>query len=329
VNKRAFISLLGSTAAVWPLVARAQQGERARQIGMLMSFDATDPEAQLRIAAFEQGMRELGWVEGRNLRSEYRWAVGDADLLRRNARELLAMAPDLILANSTPVTVALHEQGQTVPVVFVQVTDPVGQGLVASLARPGGNLTGFTSFEFSIGTKWLEMLKVVAPHVSRVALVFNPKTAPFADLFRQPIEAAAPSFDVTAISAAAGDAAEIERALEAFGREPDGGLIVLPDVSTMYHRDLIITLAARHRLPAIYPFRYFAASGGLMSYGTDVSDVFRRAAGYVDRILKGARAGLPVQAPSKFELVMNLKAAKTLGISMPPLLLGRADEVIE
>jgi putative ABC transport system substrate-binding protein len=275
-------------------------------------------------------MRDLGWVEGRNLRTEYRWALGDADLLRSAAKELLGMAPELILVNSTPATIALQEQGRTVPVVFVQVTDPIGQGVVPSLARPGGNVTGFTSFEFSIGTKWLEMLKVVAPHVTRVALLFNPVTAPFADSFRRPVERAAPAFDVTLVSATARDAAEIERVLGEFAREPNGGLMVLPDVTATSHRDLIIALAERHRLPAIYPFRYFAASGGLMSYGSDVADVFRRAASYVDRILKGTRPGdLPVQAPTKFELVFNLKALKALNIRMPPVLLGRADEVIE
>ena len=334
LRRRDFIALLGGAGlllAAKARRARAQQPERMRRIGVLMSLAANDPEAQVRVAAFEKGMRDLGWVEGRNLQIEYRWAPGDAaNLLRSHARELVGAAPDLILANSTPVTLALQEQGHTVPVVFVQVTDPVGQGLVASLAHPGGNLTGFTSFEFSIGTKWLEMLKVVAPHITRVALVFNPKTAPFADLFWRPVEAAASSFDVTAVSAAAHDAAEIENVLDVFAREPNGGLMVLPEVSTVNHRDLIITNAARHRLPAIYPFRSFAASGGLLSYGTDVSDVFQRAASYVDRILKGARPGeLPVQGPTKFELVMNLRAAKMLGIAMPPLLLARADEVIE
>ena len=334
LRRRDFIALLGGAGlllAAKARRARAQQPERMRRIDVLMSLAANDPEAQVRVAAFEKGMRDLGWVEGRNLQIEYRWAPGDAaNLLRSHARELVGAAPDLILANSTPVTLALQEQGHTVPVVFVQVTDPVGQGLVASLAHPGGNLTGFTSFEFSIGTKWLEMLKVVAPHITRVALVFNPKTAPFADLFWRPVEAAASSFDVTAVSAAAHDAAEIENVLDLFAREPNGGLMVLPEVSTVNHRDLIITIAARHRLPAIYPFRSFAASGGLLSYGTDVSDIFQRAASYVDRILKGARPGeLPVQGPTKFELVMNLRAAKMLGIAMPPLLLARADEVIE
>src|SRR5262249_39315955 len=282
-----------------------------------------------RIGAFDRGMRDLGWLEGRNLHTEYRWAVDD-DGLRNHAKELVRMAPDVILVNSTPATLALHEQGGSVPAVFVQVTDPVGAGLVTNLGRPGGNLTGFTTFEFSIGSKWLEMLKVVAPHVTRVALVFSPKTAPFADMFWGPVEAAAPAFDVAPIRAAVGSGAEIGPVLEAFARESNGGLIVLPDITTMNHRDAIIELATRHRLPAMYPFRYFAVSGGLMSYGADLRDIFRRAAAYVDHILNGTRPGdLPVQAPTWLELVMNLNAAKALGITMPPLLLARADEVIE
>jgi ABC-type uncharacterized transport system substrate-binding protein len=329
-KRRQVLTLLGGAAAAWPLAARSQQPDRMRRIGVLMSFAASDPDAQLRIGAFDKGMRDLGWMEGRNLHSEYWWAPDDGDGLRNHARELVRMAPDVILVNSTPATLAVHAQGGSVPVVFVQVTDPIGAGLVASLGQPGGNLTGFTSFEFSIGSKWLEMLKVVAPHVTRVALVFSPRTAPFADMFWGPIEAAAPSFDAKPIRAAVGSGAEIGQVLDAFAREPNGGLIVLPDVTTMNHREVIIALAARHRLPAVYPFRYFAASGGLMSYGTDLRDVFRRAAAYIDRILKGARAGeLPVQAPTWLELVMNLRAAKVLGITMPPLLLARADEVIE
>ena len=322
MRRRAFITLLGAAAAsspLWPFAARAQQSDRMRRIGVLMSFAASDPESQMRLAAFEKGLRELGWVEGRNLRTEYRFAAGGGDLLRSHAAELVRMAPDLILANSTPVMAALQEQRRTLPIVFVQVTDPVGQGLVPNLARPGGNLTGFTNFEFSIGTKWLETLKEIAPRVTRVALVFNPDTAPFAGLFRQPVEAAAPSFGVTPSLAAGRDAAGIERAIDAFAREPNGGLMVLPDVSTTNHRELIIALAARHRLPAVYPYRYFAASGGLLSYGSDVADVFRRAATYVDRILKGASPGeLPVQAPTKYELVINLKTAKALGLEVPP-----------
>jgi putative ABC transport system substrate-binding protein len=333
MRRRAFITLLGAAVAsspLWPLAARAQQSDRMRRIGVLMSFAASDPESQMRLAAFEKGLQELGWVEGRNLRTEYRFAPGGGDLLRSHAAELVRMAPDLILANSTPVMAALHEQRPTLPIVFVQVTDPVGQGLVSNLAHPGGNLTGFTNFEFSIGTKWLETLKQLAPRVTRVALVFNPDTAPFAGLFQQPVEAAAPSFAITSSSAAARDAAGIERAIDAFAREPNGALMVLPDVSTTNHRDLIIALAARHRLPAVYPYRYFAASGGLLSYGSDVPDIFRRAAAYVDRILKGTSPGeLPVQAPTKYELVINLKTAKALGIEVPTMLLARADEVIE
>jgi putative ABC transport system substrate-binding protein len=330
MRRREFVTLVGGAAVAWPLRAQAQQVERVRRIGVLMSTAPGDPDAQLRIAAFQEGMRALGWVVGRNLQITFRWAPGDAGAVRSHARELLRMAPDLILANATPVAVALREQGDAVPVVFVQVTDPVGQGLVSSLARPGGNFTGFTSFEFSIGSKWLEMLKVVAPHVTRVALIFNPETAPFAQLFWQPVEAAAPSFDVQPTLVAARSAAEIEHVVNAHAHQPNGGLMVLPDVSTMNHRDLIVALATRHRLPAIYPFRYFAASGGLLSYGTDVPEIFRRAASYVDRILKGARpAELPVQGPAKYELVMNLRAARMLGITMPPLLLARADEVIE
>jgi putative ABC transport system substrate-binding protein len=241
----------------------------------------------------------------------------------------VGLAPDLILATSTPVLGALR-QGNPLPIVFVQVTDPVGGGFVPNLARPGGYLTGFTSFEFTIGSKWLEALKHVAPEVKRVALIFNPDTAPFAHLFWQPVVEAAPAFDVEPIQVPIRDVGQIEHAIEAFARAGNGGLMVLPDVSSTNYRDLIIALAARHRLPAVYPYRHFAASGGLMSYGTDVADVFRRAASYVDRILKGAAPGdLPVQAPAKYEFVINLKTANTLGLTVPPLWLGRADEVIE
>jgi ABC-type uncharacterized transport system substrate-binding protein len=330
VRRREFITLLGGATAVWPLAARAQKSERMRRIGVLMGLVASDPEAQSRAAAFESSLRELGWVKGRNLGIEYRWAGGGENVLRDHAAELLAMAPDLILANSTPVTAALREDSRAVPIVFTQVVDPVGAGFVDSLARPGGNLTGLTSFEFSIGTKWLEALKQTAPRVTRVALVFNPQSAPYADLFLRPVEAAAPSFLVASTGAAVRDPDDVDRVFDTLAREPNGGLMVLPDISMTNYRESIIALAARHRVPAVYPFRYFAASGGLMSYGTDVVDVFRRAAAYVDRILKGASPGeLPIQAPTKYELVINLKTAKALGLEVPPMLLARADEVIE
>jgi putative ABC transport system substrate-binding protein len=328
VRRREFIALFGG-AAVWPLAARAQQSNRVRLVGVLLAMAPSDPEAQLRVKAFEAGLRELGWTEGRNLRLEYRWAPGDATLLHSQATELVGLAPDLILATSTPVLAALR-QGTSLPIVFVQVTDPVGGGFVPNLARPGGYLTGFTSFEFTIGSKWLEALKHVAPKVKRVALIFNPDTAPFAPMFWQPVEDAAPSFDVEPIQMPVRDVSEIGHAIEVFVGDGNGGLMVLPDVSTTNHRDLIIALATQHRLPAVYPYRHFAASGGLMSYGSDLADVYRRAASYVDRILKGAVPGdLPVQAPAKFELVINLKTANALGLAVPPLWLGRADEVIE
>src|SRR6516165_6400955 len=328
MRRREFIALLGSGVTGWSLAAWAQQGGRGRRIVALMSMAADDPEAQPRVAAFESGLRELGWLEGRNLQIEYRW-VSDGDLLRRNAAELARMPPDLILATSTPVMAALREQGLGVPIMFVQVTDPVGQGLVPNLARPGGHITGFTNFEFSIGTKWLEALKQIAPRVTRVALIYNPETAPYADLFQRPVEATAPAFAVMPMTIA-GSAPELERAVDAFARTPNGGLLVLPDVTNLIHRDQIIALAARHRLPAVYPYRYYAASGGLLSYGSEQADVFRRAASYVDRILKGASPGeLPVQAPTKYELVINLKTAKALDLEIPTTVLARADEVIE
>jgi putative tryptophan/tyrosine transport system substrate-binding protein len=327
-RRRDFVRLL--VAAGWPIAARAQQGERMRRVGVLMALTPSDPEAQLRVNALEAGLRDLGWVEGRNLRIDYRWAPGDANALRAQAVELINSTPDLILAHSTPVVAALRQDGLTVPIVFVQVTDPVGSGFVPNFTRPGGHLTGFTSFEFTIGSKWLEALKLVAPAIGRIALLFNPDMAPYAPQFWQPVKDAAPSFDVTPMQIPVRDVAEIEHAIAKFAGDGGGGLMVLPDVSATYHRDLIIALAARHRLPAVYPLRVFAASGGLMSYGSDVAAIYRRAAGYVDRIFKGAVAGdLPVQAPDKFELVINLKTATALGLTVPPLLLGRADEVIE
>jgi putative ABC transport system substrate-binding protein len=300
-----------------------------QRIGVLMGLGANDPEAKSRVAALEGGLQEAGWIKGRNLRIEYRWA-DNADALRSHAAELVAMAPDVLFASSTPMTVALRDQHANLPIVFVQVTDPVGEGLVANLAHPGGHLTGFTSFEFSVGTKWLETLKQVAPRVRRVGLLFNPQTAPFADLFVRPMQAASSSFDITLKLMGARSFAEIEAMVDAFAREPDGSFMVLPDLSAFNYREALIALAARHHLPAVYPFRVFVASGGLLSYGTDVPDVFRRAAGYVDRVLKGEKpADLPVQAPTKYELAVNLKTAHALGLDIPPTLLALADEVIE
>jgi putative ABC transport system substrate-binding protein len=329
MRRRQFITFLGGAAA-WPVAARAQRQDRTRRVGVLMALAQTDPEAQVRAHAFEAGLRDLGWVDGRNLRLDYRW-VPDASRLRAQASELVGLAPDLIVAVGTPVVAGLLPLSRTLPIVFVGVTDPVGSGFVPNLARPGGHVTGFTLFEFSIGSKWLEVLKEIAPGVKRVAVVFSPDTAPFAPLFWQPVvEAAARSFAVAPMQMPVRDGRELAGEIEALAHEPDGGLMVLPDVSTGNNRDMIIALAARHRLPAVYPFRYFATSGGLFSYGSNAADLFRRAASYVDRILKGAKPGeLPVQAPTKIELVINLKTAKALGLDVPPTLLARADEVIE
>ena len=321
--------MLGGAAAGWPLGARAQQSNRLRLVGLRFAMAPSDPEAEMRVKAFESGLRELGWVEGRNMRLEYRWAPRDPGLLLSQANELVGLGPDVILATSTPVVAALR-QGSPPPVVFVQVTDPIGNAFVPNLARPGGYLTGFTSFEFTVGSKWLEALKHVAPAVQRVALIFNPDTAPFAHLFWQPVVEAAPAFDVEPIQVPIRDVGEIEHAIEAFARAGNGGLMVLPDISATNHRDPIIALAARHRLPAVYPFRFFAADGGLMSYGINAADVYRRAASYVDRILKGEKpSALPVQAPTKYELVINLKTAKALGLTVPISMQQLADEVIE
>ena len=332
MRRRDFLALASGAAgaAAWPLAARAQQSERVRRVGVLMALAANDPEAQLRVSALESGLRELGWVQGRNIHLDYRWAPGDASALRAQAAELVRSMPEVVLAHSTPVLAALRQDGLALPIVFVQVTDPVDGGFVSNFTRPGGHVTGFTSFEFSIGSKWLEALKLVAPTVQRVALIFNPDTAPFAAKFWQPVENAAASFDVAPMRLPVHSDAEIERALADFAREGNAGLMVLPDSSLIYHRELIIALAARHRMPTVYPFRVFAASGGLMSYGSDITDIYHRVAGYIDRILKGAAVGdLPVQAPAKFELVINLKTAMALGLTVPPLLLARADEVIE
>jgi len=326
MKRREFMILLGGVAA-WPLAARAQQPDRARRVGILMGI-ADDFEGQARIAVFRQALQALGWTEGRNVQFIYRWSGGDVAHARQFAKELLDLRSDVILTNSTPATVAVRDITRTTPTIFVQVSDPVGAGVVQSLARPGGNLTGFTNFDLSTAGKWLELLKRLAPNITRVAYLFNPNTAPL--LYAKAVETAAPLLSVKSIPAAVHNAVEIERALAQVARESDSALLVLPDLFNATNRQSIIALAARHRLPAVYPFRYFVTSGGLMSYGTELLDTYRQAASYVDRILKGERpSDLPVQQPTKFELIINLKTAKALGLEIPPTLLAGADEVIE
>jgi putative ABC transport system substrate-binding protein len=328
MRRRQFLTLLGGAAAAWPLTARAQQSERMRRIGVLMSTAAGDPQSQARLAGFLQGLQEFGWTADRNVRIDYRWAGDDVER-RRSAAELVALAPDVLLASTSPSVAALQQVTRTIPIVFAAVTDPVGQGFVASLARPGGNTTGFALYEYGIGAKWLELLKEIAPGVTRVAVLREP-TLPFTSGELGAIQGAASSLRVEVSPLGVRDAGDITPDIAAFAREPNGGMIVLASPSTNAHRNLIIELAAQHRLPAVYTTRYFVTDGGLMSYAPDRSDLYRRAAGYVDRILKGEKpTGLPVQAPTRYELVINLKTAKALGLEVPPTLLARADEVIE
>jgi putative ABC transport system substrate-binding protein len=329
MRRREFISLLGGAAAAWPLATRAQQPERMRHIGVLTGLAADDPETQARNAVFLQSLQELGWTDGRNVRLEYRFAAGDAERIRRYAVELVALAPDVILASGAVNVGPLLQATRTVPIVFVNVADPVGAGFVDSLARPGGNATGFIQFEYGLSGKWLELLKEIAPRVTRAAVLRDPAIFAGTGQFGA-IQAVAPSLGLEASPVNVRDAPEIERAVSAFARSPNGGLIVTGSALVVLHRDLIVMLAARHKLPVVYFARYFVTSGGLISYGPNVVDQYRQAAGYVDRILKGEKpADLPVQAPTKYELVINLKTAKALGLEVPPTLLARADEVIE
>jgi putative tryptophan/tyrosine transport system substrate-binding protein len=329
MKRRKFITLLGSASVAWPLAARAQQPERMRRIGVLMALASDDPEGQARFVAFVQGLEESGWTDGRNVRIDTRWAAGDADRFRKYAAELIALAPDVILASGGTGVGALLQVTRTVPIVFTQTNDPVGAGYVDSLARPRGNATGFTNMEYGMSGKWLELLKEIAPRVTRAAVIRDATIPQGIGQFGA-IQAVAPSFGVELRPIDAREAPEIERAVTDFARSANGGLIVTGSAMTAVHRDLIITLAAEYKLPAVYWDRFFVTGGGLISYGPDSIDPHRRAAGYVDRILKGEKpADLPVQAPTKYELVVNLKTAKALGLAIPQAVLSRADEVIE
>ena len=331
IRRREFIGTLGGAAATWPLAARAQQPDRVRRIGMLMGFAESDLEGQAYVAAFREGLQKLGWAENRNMRIDTRWSPPpDAEATQRFAKELVALQPDLILSHNTPTTAALLQQTRTIPIIFATVADPVGSGFVASFPRPGGNVTGFTTMEPTMPGKWLELLKEIAPRVARVAMLFNPTTATYAEIYLNPLKAAAASFAVEAIAAPVHDTSELEAVVAAHAREPNGGLIVMPDGFLNAHRAEVTSLAARYRLPAVYQYRYYTELGGLLSYGNDPLDNCRRAASYADRILKGAKPSeLPVQAPVKFELVINLKTAKALGLDVPLHLQQLADEVIE
>jgi putative ABC transport system substrate-binding protein len=328
IGRRELLIALGGAAA-WPLTARAQQGERTRRVGVLMNLASDDAEGQARLAAFHQGLQQLGWTVGRNVQIDYRWGAGDADRIRKFAAELIAVAPDVILSTGSPSVAAFQQATRTVPIVFVTVVDPVSSGFVDTLVRPGGNITGFALYEYSISGKWLQLLKEIAPRMTRAAVIRDPAlTAGGGQL--GVIQAVAPSVGAEVTPDNVRDAGEIERAITAFARLPNGGLVVTASTLAGGHRDLIVALAARYRMPAVYPLRYFVIDGGLISYGPDQIDQYRQAAGYVDRILKGEKpADLPVQTPTKYELVINLKTARALGLDVSPTLLARADEAIE
>jgi putative ABC transport system substrate-binding protein len=327
IARRQFITLFGS-AATWPLAARAQQAERVRRIGVLANFSEGDADMQTMIGLLQQRLAELGWSVGRNLQIEARWSGGDPGRLPARATELLALKPDVLIGTNTPAVAALRQVTEAIPIVFVNANDPIRLGFVQSLARPGGNITGFISWGSTIGGKWLELLTEIVPGLEHVALTFNPRT--YTGQQTQSIEAAAPALRVGLTSLPYRDGSEIERALAEFSQTANRGLLVLPDSSNVLHRDLIVGLAARHRIPAIYPFRPFITSGGLAYYGTNTAQQYRSAAKYVDRILRGAKpADLPVQAPTRYETVINLQTARALGLEVPPTLLARADEVIE
>jgi ABC-type uncharacterized transport system substrate-binding protein len=332
IGRREFITLLGGAAAAWPLAAWGQQLERMRRIGVLVNGTGTEARLQSYLAAFDQGLHQLGWNEGQNIRIDVRWNNGDADLARTSAAQLIGLMPDVILAISTTNLIVIRQATKTVPVVFVQVSDPVAQGFVASVAKPGGNLTGFSMYEFSIGGKWLDLLKAAAPALARVAVIFNPETSPQSKFFMRSVEAAVPSLGVQAVAVPVRTTADVEPAIESFARQPNGGLILPTDAFTRLRGKLIADLAARHRMPTIGAYTEFAKDGGLMCYGAEinVTNQMRQAATYVNRILKGAKPGdLPIQRADKYTLVINLKTAKALELTLPLDLLGLADEVIE
>ena len=329
MKRRDFITLLGGGAATWPLAARAQQADRVRRVGVLIGYAEDDPETKARLAAFRQMLEKRGWSEGRNIHIETRFAGSDSSKYKPLATELIATHPDVILSHTTPATAALQRENRVIPIVFVNVSDPIGSGFVATLARPGGNFTGVLQYEAGVVGKWLAMLKEIAPHLERVALVANPKTTPY-DYFVRAAEAAATSLAIKLLPSPVATATDIEHAIESVAGAPNGALLLPPDGTTVLHRDLVVALAARHKLPAVYAFNFFVTAGGLMSYGTDQVNVFRLAASYVDRVLRGDKpADLPVQAPTKFETTVNVRTAEQLGITIPPGLLVAADDVIE
>ena len=329
-GRRDFNKLLGGAAVAWPLVARAEAADRMRRIGVLMGVAKNDPEGQARVAAFQQGLAELNWTDGRNVHIDYRWAEGDTDRIRAYTAELVALAPDVLVGNGTSALRALRDATQSIPIVFVLVNDPVGQGFIDNLARPGGNITGFSFLEYSMIWKSLELLRQLAPSVHRLAIMFNPTTAPHYNVFLRSLETVPPPTPLDVKAAPVGTQAEIEQAVAKLAKESGSGLLVPPDTYTIVHRGLVIRSAAQHRLPAIFTYRQFVREGALITYGPETTAIFHRAASYVDRILRGANPGdLPAQAPTKFELAVNLRTARTLGLEVPSTLLALADEVIE
>jgi putative ABC transport system substrate-binding protein len=332
MGRREFITLLGAVAAGWPLAAHAQQNGPVRRIGFLLGGAEGDPQIVEGLAAFKAALGELGWIEGRNIQIDIRYAAADVDRMRDFAKELVALQPDVLVGHTTAVIAALKREAKTIPIVFLIVSDPVGSGFVESLPRPGGNITGFINIEASLSGKWIEILKEIVPRITRAALMFNPATASYIAFYQQPFEAAARASGIEPIAAPVHTAEDIERVFDSLGNRPDTGLVLPPDVftTTKANLDLIVSFAARSHLPTIYPYRYMVTAGGLISYGIDATDLYRRVPAYVDRILKGAKpADLPVQLPTKFEMAVNLKNAKALGIEIPATMLGRADEVIE